>query len=89
MITVEGLEPFTHYVFRVAAETVYNTRLGQTPYPGPEAVFKTKAKGEFRVKLILRIQLGLFKAYLMNEKLASSVAETQDLSCIFNFILYI
>lgn len=47
MITVEGLEPFTHYVFRVAAETVYNIRLGQMPYPGPEAVFKTKAKGEF------------------------------------------
>lgn len=58
MITVEGLEPFTRYVFRVAAETVYNIRLGQVPYPGPEAVFKTKAKGEFRVKVVLRIQIG-------------------------------
>ncbi|KAK3864124.1 hypothetical protein Pcinc_030164 [Petrolisthes cinctipes] len=44
VITVEGLEPYTRYMFRVAAETVYNTRLGQISFPGPVAIFKTKAK---------------------------------------------
>ncbi|ROT69853.1 putative proto-oncogene tyrosine-protein kinase ROS [Penaeus vannamei] len=44
-ITVDGLQPFTRYVFRASVETVYNHRLGIVSVASPSAVFKTKAKG--------------------------------------------
>ncbi|KAK7028898.1 hypothetical protein SK128_007909 [Halocaridina rubra] len=44
VVTVEGLQPHTHYIFRAALETAYNQRLEIPALPGPHAVFKTKAK---------------------------------------------
>ena len=44
-MTIEGLHPYTRYVFRVAVETPYNSRLGIDAQPGPSAIFKTQAKG--------------------------------------------
>ncbi|XP_042860873.1 proto-oncogene tyrosine-protein kinase ROS-like [Penaeus japonicus] len=44
VITVDGLQPFTRYVFRASIETVYNNRLGIVSLASPSAIFKTKAK---------------------------------------------
>ncbi|KAG0723722.1 Proto-oncogene tyrosine-protein kinase ROS [Chionoecetes opilio] len=44
IITVEDLQPYTHYVFRAAVETVYNQRLGLPSHPGPPTLYRTKAK---------------------------------------------
>ncbi|KAK8385153.1 hypothetical protein O3P69_012149 [Scylla paramamosain] len=44
IMKVEDLQPYTHYVFRAAVETVYNQRLGLPSHPGPPMVCRTKAK---------------------------------------------
>ncbi|CAL4065204.1 unnamed protein product, partial [Meganyctiphanes norvegica] len=52
IVKVDGLIPFTQYVFYVAAETIYNKKLNISSSPGPPVVFKTKAKAPDSVRSV-------------------------------------
>ncbi|XP_045603691.1 proto-oncogene tyrosine-protein kinase ROS isoform X2 [Procambarus clarkii] len=57
VITVNGLQPYTRYVFRSAVETVYNKRLGIKSVAGPVAIYKTKAKAPESVGEVTAVPL--------------------------------